>query len=99
VLAEYLERAKTLEDNPKLLKILKIRKPRVELIAASSSMMDKTWTLPDGEEQRQRDERMTTMLTNKALENGVESTWMRCRSRCLTPNITFGCTLLMLFPS
>ncbi|KAF8850698.1 FAD/NAD(P)-binding domain-containing protein [Acephala macrosclerotiorum] len=56
-LAECLSRASSTSDIPKSLKMFEtIRKPRTSLISAFGESMARTWQLPDGEEQRQRDE-------------------------------------------
>ena len=59
VLSECISYAKTIEDIPSLLKTYEsLRRPRVELIQGTSAFLGKLWSLPDGEQQQQRDENM-----------------------------------------
>ncbi|KAE8451371.1 hypothetical protein EG329_004000 [Mollisiaceae sp. DMI_Dod_QoI] len=56
-LAECLARAKSTSDIPKALEMFEtIRKPRTMLVSEFGESMAHTWQLPDGEEQRKRDE-------------------------------------------
>lgn len=58
-LAECLDRAKSADDIPRLLKTFEIiRKPRAEWTVARGRVVAKMFHLPDGEEQRARDERL-----------------------------------------
>ncbi|TVY83572.1 FAD-dependent monooxygenase OpS4 [Lachnellula suecica] len=58
-LAECLARAKSTSEIPQVLKAFEtIRKPRVHHIGALSQRNEHLWQLPDGEEQRKRDEGM-----------------------------------------
>lgn len=60
-LGECLARAKDTSDIPRALQTFEaIRKPRTTLMLAFAQMIAHTWTLPDGEEQRQRDENLRT---------------------------------------
>jgi len=69
-LAETLERATDAEDIKRVLPAFEtIRKSRAELIASASAILGKMWQMPDGEAQRQRDERM------KATPIWDASTW------------------------
>ncbi|KAI9825138.1 MAG: hypothetical protein M1819_000596 [Sarea resinae] len=61
-LAETLSRAKDVADIKRVLQAFEsIRKPRAELLTSASSMLGKMWQMPDGEAQKQRDERMRAM--------------------------------------
>lgn len=56
-LAECLATAESASDIPKALKVYEaIRKPRTKLISDFGESMAHTWQLPDGEEQKKRDE-------------------------------------------
>ena len=55
-LAECLERAKTTDEIPKVMKAYQeIREPRCKLVQEWSSAKAKNFTLPDGPEQEERD--------------------------------------------
>jgi len=58
-LGECLERAKSIEDIPRLLHVFEsIRKPRAELLSKVSANTSHLWQLPDGEAQQKRDKYM-----------------------------------------
>ena len=57
-LSECIDRAKSLDELPKVLRAYEqIRKPRVEYIQKKGRLNSHIWHLPDGEVQRQRDQR------------------------------------------
>jgi salicylate hydroxylase len=56
-LGECLDRAKTVEEIPRVLKAFEnLRRPRAESMIRFSRETMSQWHLPDGEQQRQRDQ-------------------------------------------
>ena len=83
-LTECLSRAKTADEIPKAMRVYEaIRKPRAEKLKNASEASGVEKHLPDGEEQRKRDEEMRiTMNTHlkkipaKGEENKHPSSWI-----------------------
>jgi salicylate hydroxylase len=73
VLSELLSRASSIEEIPRLTKKYEeLRKPRVERVQAYARANGVNYTLPDGVEQKRRDEVLKTS-TRKVVEKGGQA--------------------------